>query len=200
MPLGVNASADRPLQRLWFGADDGGLVAGIVGSVATIVVSNQPMIAGRYSYTPSLPTNRNLDSLLERHFGLTRAQCYLTNLFPFIKPGGMTARIPRKDLLFCAQTFTLQEVQIVDPPLVICLGMNTFCALRSAAGYSGSWTLKMGEAVNAPFQIGQSHVHCVAHTGARGTNNRGREQVETDWKGLASSLNLYTSKHLPCRE
>ncbi len=33
------------LQRLWFGADDCGLVAGTVGSVAMNGVSNQPMIA-----------------------------------------------------------------------------------------------------------------------------------------------------------
>ncbi|MDE0703421.1 MAG: hypothetical protein OXH59_06840 [Rhodospirillaceae bacterium] len=140
-------------------------------------------VSAELGYDPKIPTNRKLDALLTRHFGLSRADCYLTNLFPFVKHGGMSAHIPRKDLVYCAQTFTLPEIGIVDPRLVICLGLNTFLALRSAAGHSGS--LKIPEAVRTPFCIGETCVHCVAHTGARGTNNRGREQVERDWQHLA---------------
>ena len=139
-------------------------------------------------YKPSLPTNRNLDCLLDRHFGLHRAKCYLTNLFPFIKRGSMGAHIPSKDLLHCARMFTLREIEIVDPKLVICLGLATFRAIRSASGYSGSWSFKLPEAIITPFSIGKASAHCVAHTGGRGTNNRGREQVEKDWEHLARIL------------
>lgn len=45
-------------------------------------------------FTPKIPTNLNLDDLLKRYFGLDRADCYLTNLFPFIKLGNMSAGIP----------------------------------------------------------------------------------------------------------
>ncbi len=138
-------------------------------------------------YRPNLATNRNLDRLLDRHFRLRRAQCYLTNVFPFVKRGSMGAKIPSRDLLHCARTFTLPEIEIVDPKLVICLGLATFRALRSAAGHSGSWSLKLGKAIGTPFSIGKASAHCVAHTGARGTNNRGREQVEKDWEHLARS-------------
>ena len=45
-------------------------------------------------FSPKFPTNSNLDDLLERHFGLDRADCYLTNLFPFVKSGNASAGIP----------------------------------------------------------------------------------------------------------
>lgn len=137
-------------------------------------------------YTPKLPTNRNLDDLLDRHFGLTRADCYLTNLFPFVKQGGMSTGIPLKDLVASAQIFTIPEIQIVEPRLAICLGQRTFIALMRANGLKDS--PRMDDAVNSPFTIGQSAIHCAAHTGALGMNNRGREQVELDWQTLAATL------------
>ena len=140
----------------------------------------------KFGYTPSLPTNKNLDALLDRHFGLVRAECYLTNLFPFVKAGGISASIPMKDLVTCAQKFTIPEIQIVAPRLVVCLGLRTFLALMRAHGLKG--TPKMDEAVNSPFNIEISSVNCVAHTGALGMNNRGRSQVEKDWKKVSESI------------
>ncbi|HWA50405.1 MAG TPA: hypothetical protein VG742_19205, partial [Dongiaceae bacterium] len=43
------------------------------------------------------------------------------------------------------------------------------------------------QAINSPFSYGNSKIHCVAHTGAFGMNNRGREQVGRDWQRLAAS-------------
>ncbi len=137
-------------------------------------------------FSPKFPTNSNLDDLLERHFGLNRAECYLTNLFPFIKPGNASTGIPLKDLVVSAQRFTLSEVQIVSPQLVICLGRRTFLALMRAVGLKGS--PKMDQAVNSPFEFANAMIHCVAHTGALGMNNRGRGQVEKDWQQLAASM------------
>lgn len=136
-------------------------------------------------YSRRLPTNRNLDDLLDRHFALTRDACYLTNLFPFVKQGGMSAGIKRKDLIYSAKTFTLPEINIVQPNLTICLGLQTFLALRTASGVKGH--LKMNEAIGSPFKVGNAVVHCVAHTGALGMNNRGRAQVERDWATIAST-------------
>lgn len=139
-------------------------------------------------FSPKFPTNSNLDDLLERHFGLKRADCYLTNLFPYIKRGKASAQIPLKDLVASARRFTLPEVQIVSPRLVICLGLGTFVALMRAIGLKGS--PRMAQAVNSPFEFAGAVVHCVAHTGALGMNNRGRGQVERDWQQLATSLSL----------
>ena len=89
-----------------------------------------------------------------------------------------------KDMVACAKRYALQEIGIVSPSLVICLGVATFRALRRANGLKGSPSLV--EAIASPFQIKPSMVHCVAHTGVLGMNNRGRAQVDEDWAKLAT--------------
>jgi len=143
-------------------------------------------------FDPKFPTNSNLDDLLVRHFGLNRAECYLTNLFPFIKTGKASAGIPLKDLVASAQRFTLKEVQIVSPHLVICLGLKTFLAMMRARGLKGS--PNMDQAINSPFEFANAKIHCVAHTGALGMNNRGRGQVEKDWQQLAASMPIIDAR------
>ena len=76
--------------------------------------------------------------------------------------------------------------------MVICLGKNTFLALREAAGHPGN--LKLADAIDNPFCLDNASVHCAAHTGALGTNNRNKkdpEQVKKDWQNLAA---IYHSK------
>jgi restriction system protein len=140
----------------------------------------------RHGFDPKFPTNKNLNSLLNRHFGVTRAQCYFTNVFPFIKAGDPSAAIRQKDLNWSAKTFCLAEIEIVSPQLVICLGLGTFLALMRAADLKGSPNLD--QAINSPFKFAHSRIHCVAHTGARGINNRGWIQVNRDGQQLARSM------------
>jgi restriction system protein len=137
----------------------------------------------RLGFDARFPTNANLDDLLKRHFGLARGACYLTNLFPFIKGGRANAAIPMKDLVWAAETFTLPEIRIVSPRLVICLGRRAFIALLRASGAKGS--PRLDQAIKSPFASGDAMIYCVAHTGALGTNNRGREQVARDWSAMA---------------
>ena len=75
-----------------------------------------------HGHTPSLPTNRRLNQLLGRFFNVTLADTYATNLFPFIKPGSLSAPIPFKDLVRAAREYALPQISIVGPRLVICLG------------------------------------------------------------------------------
>src|SRR6185312_1982768 len=77
-------------------------------------------------HDPSLPTNRNLNRLLNKTFGLTLQDIYGTNLFPFVKPGGMSKCIRQVDLNAAARQFALPQVRIVNPKLLICLGLVTF--------------------------------------------------------------------------
>ncbi len=139
----------------------------------------------KYGFDPKFPTNYNLDAFLKRHFGLSREDCYLTNLFAFIKPGHASANIPLADLTESARKFTLEEIRIVSPHLVICLGLRTFCALARAAGEDEPRNMK--EAISSPFNYADSTIHCVAHTGAFGMNNRGPDQVKADWRKLAAT-------------
>lgn len=137
-------------------------------------------------YSRKWPTNRNLDDLLLRHFALDRSDCYLTNVFPFIKPGGATSNIRMRDLTKCALEYTLPEMKIVQPQLAICLGKVAFVALAKATNQKVP--SKMSDAIDNPFNHQQTSIHCVAHTGALGMNNRGREQVDRDWQALAATL------------
>ncbi|MCP4100602.1 MAG: hypothetical protein GY750_04130 [Lentisphaerae bacterium] len=136
-------------------------------------------------FNPKFPTNKNLDRLLERHFGVGRGECYLTNLFPFIKIGNATANIKMRDMAYCAKRYTLEEIRIVSPKVAICLGLKTFIAMMRATDRKGS--PKMDEAIAAPFLFETTMIHCVAHTGALGTNNRNLVpgRVASDWQNLA---------------
>ncbi len=145
--------------------------------------SNPPNLqSAKLGYTPGLPTNKNLDDLLKRHLGLTRSDCYLTNLFPFLKHGNKSANIPPKHLVNCARQFTFPEIQIVSPKHVICLGIAVYTALRSAAGKKEA--IKLDQAAKSPFRFEQSMIHCVAHPANRG----GRKKIDEGWQRIAVSF------------
>lgn len=48
----------------------------------------------RLGYDPRQPTSRNLERLLQATFGVLLSDVYGTNLFPFVKSGGVSSRIP----------------------------------------------------------------------------------------------------------
>lgn len=138
--------------------------------------------AQRLGYTPTLPTNLRLEQLLTNTFGLCLSNVYGTNLFPFVKPGGMSSHIQKRDLIKAARQFALPQIEIVSPRLVICLGLVTFESLQSACGLAPAG--KMEIAINSPFSVGKSRVWCQAHTGALGQMNRnkgGVDRVSQDW-------------------
>lgn len=140
-------------------------------------------------YTPTEATNRNLQRLLKDTFGLSLADTYATNLFPFVKPGGMSESIPDRDLLRAAREFALPQIEIVAPRLVICLGKVTVDAVRSAAGFPKSASVE--DALQSYFQLGPSRVWFQAHTGRLGQNNRNRggvNRVDGDWLRMKESL------------
>jgi hypothetical protein len=147
---------------------------------------------GYCGYDSKLPTNGRLDKLLDEHFRLTRADVFATNLFPFIKTGGMSARIPPKDLVRAAKEFALPQVEIVGPQLVVCLGLPTFNAIRRAVGVKPVATVTAG--VEQPLNHKGVRYWCQAHTGGLGTANRNRrgadgakvDRVKDDWALMAA--------------
>jgi hypothetical protein len=143
-------------------------------------------------YTPSEPTNRNLARLLKATFGLSISDVYGTNLFPFVKPGGMSDRIPDGDLVRAAQEFALPQIDIVSPRLVICLGMVTFNALRIARDLPHAGNMEA--AINSPFTTGNSRVWYQARTGHFGQvsrNKGGVDRVSQDWLGMKRVLDVH---------
>jgi hypothetical protein len=132
--------------------------------------------------TPSLPTNKNLKRLLQEYFGLTLDRTYATNLFPFIKPGPMNARIPARDVMRAAREFAVPQIEIVAPRLLICLGLLTGNAVRRALGTAPARTLD--DVIADPFSYSETRVWCQAHTGGLGQNLRGRTRVAQDWEAM----------------
>jgi uracil-DNA glycosylase len=145
--------------------------------------------SAKLGHSPHYPTNQNLSWILKRIFGLTLRDTYGTNLFPFVKLGGMSAGSPQADLLAAARQFTLPEIRIVNPKLVVCLGLNTFNALRQACGLSPCYPL--AAAIDSSFNVGSTRVWCQAHTGALGQNNRnkgGIDRVSQDWRRMKADM------------
>lgn len=143
----------------------------------------------KYGYTPSVKTNINLKELLSTHLLLTLEETYATNLFPYIKPGPMNARIPAKDLLNSAKEFTLPMIEIISPKVAICFGKDTFNALRKACGLKVVYN--MDEAVSSNFKHNGTEIFCQSHPGQLGKNNRNRggvDRVTADWKNMASYI------------
>jgi restriction system protein len=138
---------------------------------------------------PELPTNRRLEGLLREHFGLALSDIYATNLFPFVKLGSMTSRIPMSDLVRAAREYALPQIEILDPAIVVCLGKTCFNALRKSLALPPAPILD--HAIGNPFKVGRTEVWCQAHTGAIGVNNRNRggmNRVAKDWARMAASI------------
>lgn len=136
--------------------------------------------------TWNLPTNRRLRELLQTHFSVELGDVYATNLFPFIKSGGISSSVPMRDFVRAAKEFALPQISIIRPNLVICLGLNTFKAIRIAYNQKPAYSIE--EAIASPFTFDMSHIWCQAHTGGRGQSKRGREQVERDWRKMKLDL------------
>jgi len=137
----------------------------------------------RLGYTPSLATNLNLHTLLKKHFGVPFKDVYATNLFVFIKPGTMSARIPARLFDYSALNYTSKEIEIVSPKLVICLGSTTYARLTKVmSGKAKDWK----ESLTSPNKYLNSYVIGVPHTGGLGTANvGGLEKVDKIWSKVA---------------
>lgn len=79
-----------------------------------------------------LRTNRLLETLLERVLRCELADVYVTNAFPFIKPGGMSSALPLRDVKKAARLFAAQELVLARPTLVVSVGSLAHEALEAA--------------------------------------------------------------------
>ena len=143
----------------------------------------------RLGHAPTLPTNCNLLALLRAHFDRELSSVYATNLFPFVKPAGLSAEIPRALLVKAAEEYALPQVAIVRPKIVVCLGLATFNALRSACGLLGCESVAI--AVGSEFTWKGAQVWAQAHPGyfgQIGRNTGGVDRVRSDWQRMKAAL------------
>src|ERR1700722_4535197 len=137
----------------------------------------------RLGYTPDVATNRNLQAHLQKHFDVSLSEIYATNLFPFIKYGGMSAKLIWNDTVRAATIFALPQIAIVQPRLAIALGLSCFNASRIGANLAPCDRLI--NAIREPFEYAGASIWCQAHTGW-GAGHRGNTaQITEDWKVMA---------------
>lgn len=130
-------------------------------------------------------SNRTLERLLREHFDLALAETYATNLFPFVKPGKMNSRVPQEDLRRVAEEFAWPQVEIVQPRLVVCLGLSVFNAISNCLGAKRHSHIQ--DAITTNLRYNGIQIYCQAHPGPQGQNNRNRggiERVRSDWKQM----------------
>jgi len=142
----------------------------------------------KYGHTPRLPTNKNLKNLLKNHFEVDLSKTYGTNLFPFIKPGKMTAGIPTRDLINAAKKYTIPQIKIIKPKLVICLGAAVYNSIRLALGMQPESSL--ANSISKPFNFYGAKVWAPSHPGGLGRANRNRgkvDRVSLDWSEMADN-------------
>ena len=80
---------------------------------------------------PRRRTNLRLEQLLMEVLGFSLRDVYATNVFPFVKPGCMSAPVPQDLVNKMAEVFTAKEVVIAKPMLVITLGAVAHRALHA---------------------------------------------------------------------
>jgi len=83
----------------------------------------------RLGHDPTIQTNIRLKSLLHRHLSISLEDTYGTNAFVFVKPGGMSGNIPIVDIQRSVTEFTVHEIELVKPRVVLALGKAVFAAL-----------------------------------------------------------------------
>ena len=137
---------------------------------------------------PSRTTNKRLKSLLRGHLEIELVDMYSTNVFPFVKPGAMSARIPRAD--WYAPRGSTRAADSHCPAGTGRLPWHSaYLVVRAAAGQPAVHGLD--DAIRNPFDLGLIRVWCQAHTGQMGTNNRNRggvNRVDDDWAEMARDL------------
>jgi hypothetical protein len=130
-------------------------------------------------YSPGLRTNKNLQKLLNETFQLEISEVFTTNLFPFIKVGAMNAPIGAPWLRKAFDEFTMPQINIIKPKVVVCCGKKVYrTVLKCLLNISP---------VNVNFTDHICHGKilyvCQNHPGSRGTVSVGGQKGATrNWQ------------------
>ena len=132
-----------------------------------------------------LPTNKAIHKLLGV-VGFTFSETYATDLCPFIKPSHMRSGIERAILEACALRYGLEQVAIIRPKIVICLGRSTTYPAMRRAAKGEEKTSPAGDLPLGPFVFAGAKVFGVTHP--RSNGNRRPRRIETEWAFIRGHL------------
>ena len=86
----------------------------------------------------------------------------------------MTADVPPKELAEAARTYTVPEIEVVEPKLVVCCGSAVYRAIRKALGLT--WAGNLEEAIESPFRFRDTEFWGQSHPGRKGRNYRNQDE------------------------
>jgi hypothetical protein len=133
-----------------------------------------------------LPIHPGLDEFCQTVLGCSVRDIYVTNAYPYVKRGGMSAGLYRPDLQRAVEQILLAELDIVRPRCVIVAGKTATDAIRRAVGLPER---KWADCIGDSFVARGMSFWPQAHFGGRGVAQRGgRDIVRRDWRRLASAL------------
>ncbi len=141
----------------------------------------------RFGQDCSSCTNTNLREFLG-YMGLQFRETYATNVFPFIKWGAKDEDIPFRDLVSCAEIYTLPQIEIVSPRMAICLGQKAFNAVcRAAELRPPNWS--KARPPGPHIRICPVKIYGLPHPSPFGLNNAGgKDAVRRRWRLLGQHL------------
>jgi restriction system protein len=144
--------------------------------------------AALLGYTPAVPTNKNLVKLLHDVFELELSDIFATNVFPYIKPGEMSAPIPQCDFDRAFAEFCFPQINIVKPRFVICCGKKVFLSCWKFFNEPEANPLTVG----SYFENSGIRFHYQRHPSPQAINrNGGINQAITDWNQMRMSWNIF---------
>jgi len=137
-------------------------------------------------YNPTLTSNIELIDRLDKYFHLRLSDLYVTNLFPFIPD---RIDIANQSLLRESATkFGIPQIKIVRPKFVICLGKEVYNALNYSKPQKDDRERCLAEAIERPYDLFSSEVHCLAEPGDYEKLNRQESDVDREWRTLADRI------------
>jgi hypothetical protein len=130
-------------------------------------------------------SNRGNPQLYKHFDGVPIEDTYATNLFPFIKEGKPNAPISSAALSDAAKEYALPQIEIIQPVLVIALGINPFWAIAKALGHKKPAS-RLKDAINEPLQGDGYQIWCQAHTAMDARSLGTLAKVGAAWAGMAA--------------
>jgi len=113
---------------------------------------------------------------------------YITNLFVFVKPGGLSANIPIRHMTYSASKYGLAQIEVIRPKMVLCLGGATYNGVRRALGVR---PVKIGAGLAMPpISYCEANIYGLSHTGGLGVKNAGGiGSLHDQWKTIGEIHN-----------
>jgi len=142
-----------------------------------------PKIVSEFGYDPKRKTNKVFDNYLKQCFKLKRKDVYITNAFVFVKTGDISASIKGgvNTKEYCIKEYTLKEIEIIKPRLVVCLGKYAYREITNVLNrekYSKhNW-------VNKPFFYKDICITAICHPATGESCAGSKEAYEKQWTDL----------------